>query len=116
MRIGFITPPVPGHLNPMTTLARQLQSRGHDVVYIGLTLAGPAVCAAHLPFVPCAEKELATAVLPYRAVSRWCAGRIDTDFPWERLTEEPLIYASMGTVQNGLANVFRAIWPKEYRR
>jgi zeaxanthin glucosyltransferase len=37
------------------------------------------------------------------------AGRIDTDFPWERLTEEPLIYASMGTVQNGLANVFRAI-------
>jgi hypothetical protein len=42
---------VPGHLNPMTTLARQLQSRGHDVVYIGLTLAGPAVCAAHLPFV-----------------------------------------------------------------
>jgi hypothetical protein len=57
MRIGFITPPVPGHLNPMTTLARHLQSRGHDVVYIGLTLAGPAVRAAHLPFVPCAEKE-----------------------------------------------------------
>jgi MGT family glycosyltransferase len=37
------------------------------------------------------------------------AGRIDIDFPWERLTGEPLIYASMGTLQNGLANVFHEI-------
>ena len=37
------------------------------------------------------------------------AGRIDIDFPWERLTGEPLIYASMGTLQNGLVNVFREI-------
>jgi len=36
-------------------------------------------------------------------------GRIDVDFPWERLTGEPLLYASMGTVQTGLASVFRAI-------
>lgn len=36
-------------------------------------------------------------------------GRIDVDFPWERLTGEPLVYASMGTVQTGLADVFRAI-------
>ena len=36
-------------------------------------------------------------------------GRIDVDFPWERLTGELLVYASMGTVQNGLADVFRAI-------
>jgi zeaxanthin glucosyltransferase len=34
-------------------------------------------------------------------------GRIEVEFPWERLTGEPLIYASMGTVQTGLANVFR---------
>jgi MGT family glycosyltransferase len=37
------------------------------------------------------------------------AGRIDVDFPWQRLTGERLIYASMGTLQNGLENVFRAI-------
>ena len=37
------------------------------------------------------------------------AGRMDTDFPWERLTGEPLVYASMGTLQNGLAKAFRAI-------
>jgi len=36
-------------------------------------------------------------------------GRIDADFPWEQLTGGPVIYASMGTVQNGLANVFRTI-------
>ena len=37
------------------------------------------------------------------------AGRVDVDFPWERLTREPLIYASMGTLMNGLADVFRTI-------
>jgi MGT family glycosyltransferase len=37
------------------------------------------------------------------------AGRIAVDFPWERLTGEPLIYASMGTLMNGLADVYRTI-------
>jgi MGT family glycosyltransferase len=36
-------------------------------------------------------------------------GREPVAFPWERLTEEPLIYASMGTLQNGQAETFRAI-------
>jgi zeaxanthin glucosyltransferase len=36
-------------------------------------------------------------------------GRESVSFPWERLTGEPLIYASMGTLVNGLADVFRAI-------
>jgi zeaxanthin glucosyltransferase len=31
------------------------------------------------------------------------------DFPWERLTGEPLIYASMGTILNGQVDVFRTI-------
>jgi zeaxanthin glucosyltransferase len=30
-------------------------------------------------------------------------------FPWERLTGRPLIYASMGTLQNRLSHVFQAI-------
>src|SRR5215475_14235700 len=55
MRIGFVSLPVPGHLNPMTTLARKLQSRGHDVVFISLTDVAPFVEAAGLPFVPCSE-------------------------------------------------------------
>ena len=36
-------------------------------------------------------------------------GRERVAFPWERLTGEPLIYASMGTLVNGLTDVFRVI-------
>jgi zeaxanthin glucosyltransferase len=36
-------------------------------------------------------------------------GRPKLDFPWDRLTGEPLIYASMGTLMNGRADVFRTI-------
>src|SRR5215469_4516941 len=36
-------------------------------------------------------------------------GRKKIDFPWGRLTVEPLIYASMGTIRNGKADVFRTI-------
>jgi len=36
-------------------------------------------------------------------------GREKVDFSWERLTGEPLIYASMGTILNGQVDVFRTI-------
>jgi glycosyltransferase, MGT family len=36
-------------------------------------------------------------------------GRKNPDFPWDRLTGQPLIYASLGTIQNGLESVFSAI-------
>ena len=55
MRIGFLSLPVPGHLNPMTALARKLQSRGHDVVFMSLTDVAPFVEAAGIPFVHCSE-------------------------------------------------------------
>ncbi|MGD1902191.1 MAG: glycosyltransferase [Geitlerinemataceae cyanobacterium] len=35
--------------------------------------------------------------------------RKPVDFSWERLTGEPLIYASMGTLQNRLSDVFQTI-------
>jgi MGT family glycosyltransferase len=35
--------------------------------------------------------------------------RAPVTFPWERLSHEPLIYASMGTLQNGAEDVFRTI-------
>jgi len=34
MKIGFICPNIPGHLNPMTALARHLQARNHEVVFL----------------------------------------------------------------------------------
>src|SRR5580704_16451735 len=51
MKLGFICLNVPGHLNPMTTLARHLQYRNHEVVF--LYSSG----AAGLPFVPGPEKD-----------------------------------------------------------
>ena len=35
--------------------------------------------------------------------------RPEVDFPWERLTDDPLIYASLGTIQNGSSELFRMI-------
>ena len=37
------------------------------------------------------------------------SGRMDTNFPWDRLTGDPLIYASMGTLMNGQDAVFSTI-------
>jgi MGT family glycosyltransferase len=57
MRVAFLTPAVPGHAYPMSSLARRLKSRGHDVVSIGTPDAAPLVRAAELPFVAYCEKE-----------------------------------------------------------
>jgi MGT family glycosyltransferase len=35
--------------------------------------------------------------------------RPKVEFPWERLTGEPIIYASMGTILNGRVDVFRTM-------
>jgi UDP:flavonoid glycosyltransferase YjiC (YdhE family) len=37
MKIGFIGLLVPGHFNPMSAVARQLQSREQDVVMLSLS-------------------------------------------------------------------------------
>ncbi len=42
---------------------------------------------------------------PYHSLT----GREVPDFPYEKLTGQPLIYASMGTVQNRLLGVFKSI-------
>ena len=34
-RFGILCPPVPGHMNPMIALARELNSRGHSAIFIG---------------------------------------------------------------------------------
>jgi MGT family glycosyltransferase len=57
MKIGFISLSVPGHFNPMSAVARQLQSRGHDVVMLSLSWIEPLARAANLPFIPFGEKE-----------------------------------------------------------
>ena len=50
MKIGFLSLPLFGHLNPMTALARKLQSRGNEVVFITVPDAEPVLRAANLNF------------------------------------------------------------------
>jgi zeaxanthin glucosyltransferase len=57
MKIGFVSMPLSGHLNPMTALARRLQSRGHEVVLFGVPDVEPFARAAGLDFVPYGERE-----------------------------------------------------------
>jgi zeaxanthin glucosyltransferase len=58
MKLGFICPNVPGHINPMTTLARQLQARNHDVVFLYSSEA------AGLPCLPTDEKDQVHESIP----------------------------------------------------
>jgi MGT family glycosyltransferase len=57
MKIGFLSLPLSGHLNPMTALARKLQLRGHEVVFFGVPDVEPIAHAANLTFVPYSEKQ-----------------------------------------------------------
>jgi len=57
MKIGFVSMPFSGHLNPMTALARRLQSRGNEVVFFGVPDVEPFARAAGLDFVPYGEAE-----------------------------------------------------------
>jgi UDP:flavonoid glycosyltransferase YjiC (YdhE family) len=36
MKIGFISMPLVDHINTMTALAREMQSRGHEIVFLGI--------------------------------------------------------------------------------
>jgi len=57
MKTAFLGVRVPGHLNPMTTLARKLKARGHDVVFLSVPDTEPFVRAAELPFIPFCEND-----------------------------------------------------------
>ena len=71
MKIAFISPPITGHLNPMTTLARSVRKRGHEVVFISLADAERFIQAAGLAFLPCGEKEYPAGSSP-RVASPFC--------------------------------------------
>lgn len=52
MRIGFSCPVLPGHMYPMTTLARKVRERGHEVFFLGIPDAEPMVRVAGFEFYP----------------------------------------------------------------
>jgi zeaxanthin glucosyltransferase len=95
MRIAFLGVRVPGHLNPMTTLARRLKARGHDVVFISVLDTEPYVRAAQLPFMPYCEKEF-----PLGSV------RQKTD-QLGKLQGQAALEFAIGDIANGLEAAFR---------
>lgn len=56
MRIGLMCPEINGHLNPMTTLGRELKRRGHEVTLFASRDAERKADAAGLEFVAIGEK------------------------------------------------------------
>jgi UDP:flavonoid glycosyltransferase YjiC (YdhE family) len=44
MKIGFICPNLPGHTNPMTALARRLQARNYEVLFLYSSAANGLPC------------------------------------------------------------------------
>jgi MGT family glycosyltransferase len=70
MKIGFLSLPLFGHLNPMTALARKLQSRGHEVVFLGIPDVEAVARAANLTFIPFCEKQYPVGSQVYGPVAK----------------------------------------------
>src|SRR5580704_16422486 len=64
MKIGFLSMPLTGHLNPMTALGRKMQARGHEVTFFGPPDAARIVHSAGLDFVPFGEEEYPVGTTP----------------------------------------------------
>jgi zeaxanthin glucosyltransferase len=59
MKVAFVSVPAWGHLNPTSTLARRLEARGNDVVFISFPFVEPFARASQLQFFPYGEKMMA---------------------------------------------------------
>lgn len=57
MHLGLLCPELTGHLNPLTTLGRELQRRGHSVTVVARPDAERKSRGAGLGFIPIAEEE-----------------------------------------------------------
>lgn len=64
---------------------------------------------AQLPAALEFETEAETPVLHYTGPFVDAHQRPQVDFPWDRLDGRPLVYASLGTLQNGSEVIFRTI-------
>ena len=101
---GILCPPSTGHLKTMIPLGSELLRRGHRVTVFNLLDAKTTTLARGLEFQPLAEDEF-----PAGSMAEGFAqlGKLSpVPFPFAQLTGKPLIYASMGTVQNRLLDVF----------
>jgi MGT family glycosyltransferase len=70
-RLGVFCLPWTGHLNPMATLALELQARGHEITVFGVADFGEPVRRRGLAFQAYGEREYPAGTFPerYRAMS-----------------------------------------------
>src|SRR5262245_60127432 len=54
---GIISPPVSGHINPFSALARELQARGHRVTYFQLCDLEQKIRSEGIEFHPIGQRE-----------------------------------------------------------
>ena len=78
--IGFLFPPIPGHINPNAVLGRALAKRGHGVTAFHLPEARSALEAQQFAFLPLGEgrddtREIANAVARLAAMKGFRALR-----------------------------------------
>jgi MGT family glycosyltransferase len=62
MHIGLICPGVPGHLNPMSALGRELMRRGHRITFFGVLDSETRALSEGLSFCPIGESDFPVGV------------------------------------------------------
>ena len=72
--IGFLCPPIPGHLNPIATLGRAMAKRGHKATVFQVPAARSKIEAQQLEFKPLGDgsrdgREITDAVEKLGALS-----------------------------------------------
>ncbi|MGE3311170.1 MAG: glycosyltransferase [Limisphaerales bacterium] len=63
-RLGLLTPPISGHLNPALSVARELRDRGYHMTYFGLPDARTRVLAAGIEFHPLCQSTHPEGTVP----------------------------------------------------
>jgi hypothetical protein len=106
VKIGFISMPLTGHLNPMIALSRKLQSRGHEIVFIGVPDVGPYACAAGLDFVSYCEEEFpagscASALAPVAKLHGTEATTLDNSRGGQSFLPDSIAASAGHTRRNG---------------
>ena len=82
---GLICPELSGHLNPMTTLGRELKRRGHRVTLIGRPDAQRKTETAGLEFAVVGEKEFPPGFAGSDHGKARTFGRIECDSIYSRV-------------------------------
>jgi zeaxanthin glucosyltransferase len=64
MHFGIVSPPVSGHLHPLSALGRELVARGHRVTHFQLPDNEATICAEGLEFHPIGARDFPRGSLP----------------------------------------------------